>query len=128
MVIVEILWQIKPSLKEDFLNAWNKKFLVKDRSQLIGEYLSAHDDKVEEKFKSWRIEEFRKPSEDVLTFVNVAIWQSFEAFLAEINRYIPTPGAPENSFVVARYRVVLRPIAWRRGKSDLPNCDSPETE
>jgi hypothetical protein len=94
---------------------------------LIGEYLGSPDESVEEKLKSWRVEEFREPSEKVVTFVNVAIWESLEAFLSEINKYIPVPGTPDHPFVVARYRVVLQPVAWRRGKMDLPTGDSEDT-
>jgi hypothetical protein len=79
-----------------------KKFIVTDRTRLIGEYLCCPDESVEEKFKSWRVEEFREPSEDVVTFINVAIWESLEAFLSEINKYIPVKGTPDHPFVVAR--------------------------
>jgi hypothetical protein len=126
MVIVEILWHIKKGKEEDFLRDWRSKFVVTDRSKLIGEFLSRPNDLLEDRFKTWRVEQFDNPAEQPIPFVNVALWESFEAFLAEINKHIPPPGATKPDYEVARYRMVLEPVAWRLGPWPL-GADSPGT-
>jgi hypothetical protein len=128
MVIVEILWHIKAGTEPDFLEAWRTKFIVSDRSKLIGEFLCQPDETVEDIYKGWRVEQFANPPQEVTAFVNVALWASFEAFLTEISKYIPKPGQPVADWQVARYRVVLKPLAWRRGEWQLPTKDSDGTK
>src|SRR3954470_24030785 len=104
MVIVEILWHIKAGTEPDVLEAWRAKFTVSDRSKLIGEFLCQPDESVEDIYKGWRVEQFEKPTQEVTAFVNVALWESFEAFLTEISKYIPKPGQIPADWQVARYR------------------------
>jgi hypothetical protein len=128
MVIVEILWHIKAGAESGFLEAWRTKFTVSDRSKLIGEYLCQPDETVEDIYKGWRVEQFGSPAQEVTAFVNVALWETFEAFLAEISKYIPKPGQSPPDWQVARYRTVLQPIAWRRGDAMLKWGDSENTK
>jgi hypothetical protein len=127
MVIVEILWHVRKGAEAAFLEAWRSKFLVKDRTHLFGEFLSKPDDSVEDIYKSWRLERFNEPSEGVTPYVNVAIWSSFDAFRQEIGPKVPTPGAAKADWEVHRYRVVLKPVAWRIGGWQPPGDNSPET-
>ncbi len=125
MVIIEILWHIKKGTEDAFLEAWRTKFTVSDRSKLIGEFLSHPNDTVEDRFKTWRVEEFGAPPENVAVFVNVALWESFEDFKVEISKHIPQLAALKPDFEVARYRIVLDPVAWKIGKLPFPTEDSP---
>jgi hypothetical protein len=124
MVIIEILWHVRKGKEPAFLEAWRTKFTVSDRSKLVGEFLCRPNDQVEERYKTWRVADFNEPSEDVMPFVNVALWDSIEGFQEEISKYIPAPGASKPDFEIARYRIVLEPTAWRIGGSELPHNDS----
>ena len=126
MTIVEILWHIKRGEENEFRKAWREKFTVGDRSELIGEFLSAPRTEVPDIYRSLNLDQ-NSAGDDVSYFVNVAIWTSFEAFKKEIEKYIPKPGTPQPPFVVNRYRVVLDPIDWRIGQAKLPSADSEGT-
>lgn len=127
MVIVSILWHIRAAKEKDFIKAWKEEFYVNDRSKLIGEFLCKPLDDVEDKYKSWAVGDYKKPDEDMIAYVNVALWESFPAFKAEIARYIPEPGEKQPDFAIARYRVVLEPTAWRIGHTRFPRNDSGRT-
>lgn len=126
MIFVEILWHIKRGQEEEFRKAWREKFTVGDRSELVGEFLSAVRTDVPEIYRGLNLDQ-NSPVGDVTYFVNVAIWTSFEAFKKEIEKYIPKPGTPQPAFVVNRYRVVLEPVDWRIGQTKLPSADSKGT-
>jgi hypothetical protein len=84
MVIVEILWHIKKGTEPAFLEAWRSKFSVPDRTKLIGEFLSEPIEDVDHRYKTWRVEEFGPTKEKLTAFVNVALWESFQALKTEI--------------------------------------------
>lgn len=127
MIVVEILWHIRVGKEEDFRQAWREKYVVADRTHLIGEFLSAPVSDVPDMYKSWKPEEVGDPKEPVSVFVNVAMWTSLDAFKAEIEKYIPKPGQQQPDFVVNRYRIVLAPVDWRVGNASLPSVDSAGT-
>ncbi|MEX1036492.1 MAG: hypothetical protein WDZ54_11080 [Sneathiella sp.] len=127
MVIILILWQIKCGEEETFIKAWKEDFVVDNRDKLIGEFLSKPVDDVKDVYKNWTVASFGDPVEDVTTYVNVGMWDSLESFIEEIERYIPEPGTPLPPFQVARYRVILEPVAWRIGSTKLPESDSDGT-
>jgi hypothetical protein len=127
MVIVLILWHIRQGKEKAFIKAWKEEFYVNNRDKLIGEFLSKPVESVEDRYKTFAVGTFANPSEAITAYVNVGIWDSLEAFKAEIAQYIPDPGAPPPDFEVARYRVILEPVAWRIGRSVLLSNDSGRT-
>jgi hypothetical protein len=58
-------------------------------------------------------------------YVNIGLWDDLAAFEHEIGQYIPkTPEEKKDFEIQVRQRIVLDPVAWRRGYSDLPSYDS----
>ena len=127
MVVILILWHIKQGQEQAFIKAWKEDLFVNNREKLVGEFLSKTVDEVEDIFKSWKIATVCSPVEPVTPYVNVGIWESLAAFLSEIKQYIQNPGASSQPWFVAKYRVVLEPVAWRIGGMGLPNRDSGRT-
>jgi hypothetical protein len=127
MVIILILWHVRQGKEKAFIKAWKEEFYVNNRDKLIGEFLSKPVDAVEDRYKSLTVATFQNPTEPVTAYVNVGIWDSLDAFKSEIAQYIPDPGAPPLDFEVARYRIVLEPVAWRIGRTDLLRNDSGRT-
>jgi hypothetical protein len=85
MDIVLIYWKIKPDQEKRFLDFWENKLKIKDKSGLVAEYLSRVNDPKTDRDRKWfRWNLFRR---DVVTYINVGLWKSKEEFLAETERY-----------------------------------------
>ena len=108
MNIVLVYWKIKKDKKVDFENYWsNLKVEGEDSRGLFREFLSQVDEN-EEKINTWDLS-----SSDCLTYINVGIWRSSEAFKRAIQDYMKSPKQPFEA--KRRRRVVLDSVRLDRG-------------
>jgi hypothetical protein len=85
MEIVLIYWKIKPDQEAHFLEFWEKKLKIRDKSGLIAEYLSKVNDPKTDRERQWFTWKLFRG--DVVTYVNVGLWRSKDDFLDETERY-----------------------------------------
>lgn len=127
MIVVVIHWKIHrhAEARAQFLGYWHKALEIKNRTKLVGEYLS-------EPFTADRGKEAGIPCSLFNTstdapydsFFNVGIWEDEKAFYAEIIEPFVDgkPKALEFEYEY-RERMVLSPVSWRAGESALPVAD-----
>ena len=121
MVIALIHWKIEPDRVEEFLEFWQKKAVVQDRSGLVGEFLSEVGDAGEFPWVTWDLAD----REGVYrSYVNVGLWRNADDFHHQIARYFNDDTAPESFESERRVRAILRPLHWRVGYAELPIQDS----
>ncbi len=115
--VVAVYWTIKEGCEEEFEKFWRECLPVKDKSVLVGEFLSRIA--MPDGYNSWDL-----TTDDATTFVNVGIWNSKEDFIREIGQYISKRRGFEKKF---RVRAMLTPIVWRLGESELKNLKDERT-
>ena len=78
MIIVLIHWRIKPTAESDFLTWWKNTAVVKNKENLIGEFLSAPMPAGEFKFA---VDDLSPKQDEPLhtAFVNVGLWKDWSA-------------------------------------------------
>ncbi len=132
MIIVLINWRIKPDKVEDFMLWWTSKEAdIKQRGCVVGEFLS----------KPLALEELKKRTpgqeypfrvcdltpgscdEPYIPFVNVGLWESWEAFYSEVGKNFNDTGEKRPFEQYRRTRTILEPQNWRIGDYDLPGDD-----
>ena len=127
MIIVLIHWKIRrdEGARAEFLKYWHETLEIKNRSKLVGEYLS-------EPFTSERGTQagipcglFNVPANASYdSFFNVGIWEDEKAFYSEIiEPFVGRQPKPLAFEFELRERMVLSPISWRAGGFDLPKSD-----
>jgi hypothetical protein len=126
MAIVLIHWRIWPNKEsvEQFLDWWCKEATIRNKSGLLGEFLSAPVPEEElglpvevddlgasdSSAKAWR-------------FVNVGLWRDHRTFVKEVGHLMTDK---RQSFEAGeRTRTVFEPQHWRLGDWKLPEatCD-----
>ena len=118
IVIVE--WKIKKGHEKEFLDYWETKSTIPDRSGLIAEFMSSEEDHAKFPWINWVSAE----SNDYSTFYNVGIWRKADDFMGQIGKYIDNNRPPAAFEADHRHRVFLAPVAWRIGMSSLPAKDA----
>ena len=118
IVIVE--WKIKKGHEKEFLDYWETKSTIPDRSGLIAEFMSSEEDHAKFPWINWVSAE----SNDYTTFYNVGIWRKADDFMGQIGKYIDNNRPPAAFEADHRHRVFLAPVAWRIGMSGLPAKDA----
>ena len=121
MIIVLIHWRIKPDKTTDFLDVWRTQARVNDRTGLVAELLTEVKTPKDLWYITWHLD----PDSlgDFVSYLNVGIWQDDAAFEQQIARYFNDSGPLRDFEKYRRRRVVLNPVAWRRGRADLPTAD-----
>lgn len=127
MIIVLIHWKIHrhAEARAAFLKHWHETLEIKDRSKLVGEYLS-------EPFTAERGAQAgipsglfnAPPSAPYDSFFNVGIWEDETAFYSEIIE--PFVGRQPKSLPFEfefRERMVLSPVSSRAGEFGLSKTD-----
>ena len=114
MRIVLIEWRIKKGEEEQFLEYWSKRALVRDRSGLIGEFLSRVESPQEYPWITWELDE------RWTTFVNVGMWREASDFEEQIGCYMNETRPPMAFEAARRRRVLVAPERWRLGGTSLP--------
>jgi len=116
MVIILVFWQIKPTEEAvaAFLDWWRTKAIVKDRSGLIGEYLSQPS----EGMALFEVDDPPWSEVECHPFVNVGLWKDAESFHEQIRDYMTVVRQPFEA--VLRKRVCVDPVASRMGSWPLP--------
>ena len=114
MRIVLIEWRIKKGEEEQFLEYWSKRALVRDRSGLIGEFLSRVESPQEYPWITWELDE------RWTTFVNVGMWREASDFEEQIGCYMNETRPPMSFEAARRRRVLVAPERWRLGETGLP--------
>jgi hypothetical protein len=124
MIIILVHWQIRPGREEEFLAYWRGSAIVRDRSGLIGEFLSrvVPGDPVALPWITWSLP--ADSSADAIHYANVGLWRSEQEFVAQIAGDFgdDRPIAPFE--LHRRRRLLLAPQAWRIGRTPLPPADS----
>ena len=114
MRIVLIEWRIKKGEEEQFLEYWSKRALVRDRSGLIGEFLSRVESPQEYPWITWELDE------RWTTFVNVGMWREASDFEEQIGCYMNETRPPMVFEAARRRRILVAPERWRLGETGLP--------
>ena len=132
MIVVFIDWYIKPDKVDEFLEYWKTKLQIKDkdRSGLIGEFLSDPADIQTKQWITWNMQAGIPADSSVhdsppyKRFVNVGLWMNETSFEAAVGANFNKPGGILEFEAKPRRRALLIPEEWRRGGGSLPEDDS----
>ena len=130
MIVVFIDWYIKPDKVDEFLEYWKTKLQIKDRSGLIGEFLSEPADIQTKQWITWNMQADIPADSSVhdsppyKRFVNVGLWMNETSFEAAVGANFNKPGGTLEFEAKPRRRALLIPKASRIGDGKLPGCDS----
>ena len=128
MILAIILWRIKKDKKEEFIRKWREEFVVNDRTNLIGEFLSVPIHTEDPRLRTLKLDEIGTPSSEKVILINVGLWASIEDFDKQVTKYIRTNDEEKRDFEYeVRQRALLDPIAWRLGDAALPKRDTGKT-
>ena len=127
MIVVVIHWKIHrhAEARAQFLEHWHNTLDIRNRTKLVGEYLSepltaGHGEKA-----GIPCGLFNTPTDaPYASFFNVGIWEDEKAFYAEIIE--PFVGKQPKTLPFEyeyRERMVLSPVSWRAGNFGLPSTD-----
>jgi hypothetical protein len=121
MHIVLVEWKIKRGEEDRFRQYWRSEVPINDRSELVGEFLSAVTCKSEAyPWITW----FAEGNSDYSHFINVAMWSNADAFHRQIGKYFDPASGPKDFEFELRRRSLLSPECWRMGDFTLPKHDS----
>jgi hypothetical protein len=116
--IILVEWRIEKGREQEFLDYWSKQATVRDRSGLVGEFLSQADE--EFPWMAWEADP------RWTTFVNVGIWRTSFDFEQQIGRYIDPSQPPFDFEAAPRRRLFVMPERWRVGAFPVFAMDHPE--
>ena len=122
MIIVLIHWRIKPTAKAEFLTWWENTAVVKNKENLIGEFLSAPMPADQFKFA---VDDLSPKQDEPLhtAFVNVGLWKDWQCFFDEVgHNFNDEKPMPFES--ARRTRTILDPQTWRRGGFELESTST----
>ena len=125
MVIVLIHWRIKPTEEaiKRFLDFWQTKATIKNKTGLIGEFLSKPlgVDKV-----PFKVDDLSPKADDApyVSFVNVGLWKDMEAFYQQVGQYFNDDNPLLDFEQYRRTRTILNPESWRIGNYNTPEQSS----
>ena len=124
MIIVIIHWKIKEGAEHraTFLQHWKETLTIEERSHLVGEFLSEPVSPGEVDFDVTILGV--SESAPYQSFFNVGLWASLDSFEEQVIKpYVGSTSEPKDFEYEYRSRMVLVPLAWRRGRQDLPYAD-----
>jgi heme-degrading monooxygenase HmoA len=124
MIIVLIHWKIAKGRETEFLADWETRFTIKNRDGMVAEYMSAVKSRADHPYITWPIGcDDPKNERACAHFINVSIWDSAERFNDEVARHFNDTNPPLSYEVERRRRVVIDPLASRRGPAELAKGD-----
>ena len=118
MQIVLVDWLIKKGQEPNFMTYWKTTLPVKDRSKMVGEFLSEPTGHETFPWVTW---DLRK--DEATRFINVGLWATAEDFHAQIGAYFDPAKGPLDFEFRLRRRALLTPSSWRMGDWKLPSED-----
>lgn len=120
MIIVIIHWRIKPTdeAEKQFVDYW-RSLKIKDKSKLVGEFLSAPVPKSQFKYLVDDLS-VGHASVECRHFMNVGIWDDEASFQGQVGQWFNDSKAPEAFEAERRSRTILSPKEWRIGDWHLP--------
>src|SRR4051812_599437 len=121
MVIVMIHWRIKSTeaAEQEFFKWWREKATIPDKSNLVGEFLSAPIPASQFKY---RVDDltFGHGVLDCRHFMNIGFWEDEKSFHEQVGDKF-RDDLPIMPFEAdRRTRTILSPKEWRRGQWELP--------
>ena len=124
MDIVVILWKIKAGAdnRQAFFKHWAETLEIDDRTGLVGEFLSRplSADEAGPEFSVLGAH----PSDEYELYFNVAIWDTLDAFRAQvIDKYVSGDPADKPFLFEPPRRMALSREQWRVGDAQLPAGD-----
>ena len=124
MDIVVILWKIKAGAdnRQAFFKHWAETLAIDDRTGLVGEFLSRPQsaDEAGPEFSVFGAH----PSDEYELYLNVAIWDTLDAFRAQvIDKYVGGDPADKPFLFEPPRRMALSPEQRRVGDAQLPAGD-----
>ena len=127
MIVVLIHWRIKTSNEAvtEFFEWWKSKAVIADKTNLVGEFLSAP---LPASRFPFRVDDLSHKGKEVdhRAFVNLGIWRDWESFYEQVGKNFNDNNPPLPFEAARRSRTILEPNEWRIGKSPLPEqgtCD-----
>lgn len=131
MIIVLINWRVKSGSEGDFLEKWKSELALEGADGLIGEFLSKVEDSAFHEGVTWEMEADEKDNRsdwttvDHTSYVNVGMWNSVDAFMNAVGKYMAAGRSIKEDFEAApRRRAILTPEHWRIGADQLPHKTS----
>ena len=124
MEIVVILWKIKPGAdnRQAFFKHLAETLTIDDKTGLFGEFLSRprSADEAGPEFSIFGAH----PSDEYALYFNVAIWDTLDAFRAQVlDKYVKSDSADEPFLFEPPSRMALSPEQRRVGDGQLPAGD-----
>ncbi|HTR17372.1 MAG TPA: hypothetical protein VMI52_10105 [Acetobacteraceae bacterium] len=126
MIVILVHWQISPEREQDFLHYWQTSGTVRDRTGLVGEFLSrvVPQDEIRTPWITWSLPQ-DEAAADAVHYVNVGVWSGEGPFLEQIAPDFGDDRPIQDFELRRRRRLLLTPEAWRIGAVPLAQADSP---
>jgi hypothetical protein len=125
VVIVLIHWRIKPDVASEaaFLEFWRTVARISDKTNLIGEFLSAP---VLATNFPFLVDDFSAGHSQGACkhFMNIGLWRDWKSFEQEVGKYFDDAKPMQPFEAQRRTRTVLEPKEWRRGEAALTNTST----
>lgn len=125
MIIVLIHWRIKADAASEaaFLNYWTNVAKISDKSNLIGEFLSAPMPAANFPFL---VDDLSVGHSQVTCkhFLNVAMWSDWDSFEQQVGKNFDDNKPMQPFEAERRSRSILDPKEWRRGEAELPKTNT----
>jgi hypothetical protein len=113
MHISLVYWHIRADMEKDFLHYWENHLRLSSKETLMAEFLCKLDP--QQAPFNWQLEK-----EGGVTYINITIWTSRDAFLRTVPRLSPQPLPFETGL---RLRASLTLAAARLGDLPLSHLD-----
>ena len=125
MFIALIHWRIKPDAesKAAFLEHWNTRNSISDRTGLIAEFVSDTLPMASFPYITWHLDP--ESLGNFKSLVTIGLWADADTFGKQVAKYFndENPMLPFEKY--RRRRVIFSPVGWRVGETELPTDDSP---
>lgn len=121
MIIVLIHWRIKPdeATVSHFLHWWKTEAKIKNKSNLVGEFLSVPLPAGNFPFLADDLTQGLGENR-YRHFINVGLWKDLESFYTEVGHNFRDNDQPMEFEAEKRKRTILGLEEWRIGAWDLP--------
>jgi len=121
MILVLIHWRIKAddASEDAFFNFWTEFAKIDDKTNLIGEFLSAP---VPANALPFKVDDLSTGHSQTTCrhFINVGAWKDWQSFNDQVGKYMDDAKPMKDFEAERRTRTVLEPKHWRVGGAILP--------
>lgn len=121
MILVLIHWRIKPDDASEaaFFEFWTRVAKIDDKTNLIGEFLSAPVPASQFPFLVDDLSAGHSQG-NCRHFINVGAWKDWESFNDQVGKFMDDAKPMKEFEAERRTRTILAPKQWRVGAAALP--------